>query len=44
MPTPAPTFTKVALRVPPIDYTSRDFPAIAADKVRSIPFFAPEWT
>lgn len=44
MATPAPAFTKVALRVPPIDYTSRDFPAISADMVRAIPFFSPEWT
>lgn len=42
--TPSPTFTQVSLRVPPIDYTSRDFEAISQDMVRSIPFFAPEWT
>lgn len=38
------TFTKIAQRVPPIDYTSRDFEAISQDMVRAIPFFAPEWT
>lgn len=38
------TLTRVAQRVPPIDYTSRDFEAIAQDMVRCIPFFAPEWT
>jgi hypothetical protein len=31
-------------RIPPIDYTSRDFEAISQDMVRTIPFFAPEWT
>jgi hypothetical protein len=31
-------------RVPPIDYTSRDFESISQDMVRTIPFFAPEWT
>lgn len=41
---PSPTFTQVSLRVPPIDYTSRDFESISQDMVRSIPFFAPEWT
>lgn len=40
----ATTFTKVAQRIPPIDYTSRDFEAISQDMVRAIPFFAPEWT
>ena len=41
---PSPTFTRVALRIPPIDYTSRDFEGISQDMVRAIPFFAPEWT
>jgi predicted phage baseplate assembly protein len=41
---PQATFTQVALRVPPIDYTSRDFESSAQDMVRTIPFFAPEWT
>lgn len=41
---PSPTFTQVSLRIPPIDYTSRDFESISQDMVRSIPFFAPEWT
>lgn len=40
----ATTFTKVSQRIPPIDYTSRDFEAISQDMVRAIPFFAPEWT
>lgn len=38
------TISKVTNRVPPIDYTSRDFEAIAQDMVRAIPFMAPEWT
>jgi hypothetical protein len=38
------TLTRVSQRIPPIDYTSRDFEAIAQDMVRCIPFFAPEWT
>lgn len=44
MAAPTTAFTKVANRVPPIDYTSRDFEAISQDMVRAIPFFAPEWT
>jgi hypothetical protein len=39
-----PALTRVSQRIPPIDYTSRDFEAIAQDMVRAIPFFAPEWT
>lgn len=38
------TLTRVSQRIPPIDYTSRDFEAISQDLVRAIPFFAPEWT
>jgi len=38
------TISKVTNRIPPIDYTSRDFEAIAQDMVRAIPFMAPEWT
>lgn len=38
------TFTRLSQRIPPIDYTSRDFEAISQDMVRTIPFFAPEWT
>jgi hypothetical protein len=37
-------FTKVSQRIPPIDYTSRDFESISQDMQRAIPFFAPEWT
>lgn len=40
----ATTFTKMSQRIPPIDYTSRDFESISQDMVRTIPFFAPEWT
>lgn len=39
-----PSFTQLSQRIPPIDYTSRDFEAISQDMVRTIPFFAPEWT
>jgi hypothetical protein len=39
-----PSFTQMSQRIPPIDYTSRDFEAISQDMVRTIPFFAPEWT
>jgi hypothetical protein len=38
------SFTKVSQRIPPIDYTSRDFTSISTDMVRTIPFFSPEWT
>lgn len=38
------TLTRVSQQIPPIDYTSRDFEAIAQDMVRAIPFFCPEWT
>jgi hypothetical protein len=38
------SFTKLSQRIPPIDYTSRDFESISQDMVRTIPFFAPEWT
>lgn|GEM_PF-173811 len=38
------SISKVSNRIPPIDYTSRDFEAIAQDMVRAIPFIAPEWT
>ena len=31
-------------RVPTLDYTSRDREAIREDLLRSIPYFAPEWT
>jgi hypothetical protein len=31
-------------KIPPIDYTSRDFKSIKADLIRSIPYFTPEWT
>lgn len=31
-------------KIPPIDYTSRDFEAISQDMVRAIPFFCKEWT
>ena len=41
---PTTTFQKSSTRVPPIDYTSRDFEAISQDMVRAIPFFTPEWT
>ena len=45
MATGVPTsFTQLSKRVPPIDYTSRDFESISQDMVRTIPFFAPEWT
>lgn len=33
-----------AVRVPPIDYTSRDYEAIRDDMVRAIPFYTEEWT
>lgn len=38
------TISRVTSRIPPIDYTSRDFEAIAQDMVRAIPFMCPEWT
>lgn len=41
---PTTTFQKSTTRVPPIDYTSRDFEAISQDMVRAIPYFTPEWT
>lgn len=44
MAAPTTALTKVANRIPPIDYTSRDFESISQDMVRTIPFFAPEWT
>ena len=37
-------FAKSSDRIPPIDYTSRDFQSISDDMVRAIPFFTPEWT
>jgi len=38
------SISKVTNRIPPIDYTSRDFEAISQDMLRAIPFMAPEWT
>lgn len=32
------------LKVPAIDYTSRDHQSIVADIIRAIPFYCPEWT
>ena len=32
------------IRVPALDYTTRDFEAVRADMVRGIPFYTPEWT
>jgi len=40
----APAETKQLQKIPPIDYTSRDFRSIKADLVRTIPFYTPEWT
>ncbi len=39
-----PVISKVSNRIPPIDYTSRDFEAISQDMIKAIPFMAPEWT
>lgn len=39
-----PAEVKQFKKIPPIDYTSRDFPSIKADLIRSIPFYTPEWT
>jgi hypothetical protein len=33
-----------ALKLPPIDYSSRDYEAIRDDMVRAIPFYTEEWT
>lgn len=33
-----------ALKIPSIDYTTRDFTAIVGDIIRVIPFYCPEWT
>lgn len=41
---PTSPLTRISIRIPPIDYTSRDFQAISDDMLRTIPFFAPEWT
>lgn len=38
------TISRVTNRIPPIDYTSRDFEAISQDMLRAIPFMCPEWT
>lgn len=31
-------------KIPPIDYTSRDYEAVRDDMVRAIPFYTEEWT
>src|SRR5579885_3455497 len=41
---PVTAFQKSSSRIPPIDYTSRDFESISQDQTRAIPFFTPEWT
>jgi len=33
-----------AVKVPPIDYTSRDYEAVRDDMIRAIPFYTDEWT
>lgn len=35
---------KQILKIPAIDYTSREFVSIRDDLIRSIPFYTPEWT
>lgn len=39
-----PAEVKQLNKIPPIDYTSRDFKSIKADFIKGIPFFTPEWT
>lgn len=39
-----PAATRQLLKLPPIDYTSRDFPSIKADLLKAIPYKTPEWT
>lgn len=36
--------TSTPVKVPAIDYTSRDFRAISADMIGAIPLYTPEWT
>lgn len=36
--------TSTPVKVPSIDYTSRDFRAISSDMIAAIPFYTPEWT
>lgn len=38
------SISKITNRIPPIDYTSRDFEAISQDMVKAIPYMCPEWT
>lgn len=40
----SPSDVRQLRRVPPIDYTSRDYRAVKADLLRSVPFKTREWT